>query len=226
MPGVAQALHLTGPVVADIYLGTIKTWNDPRIAQLNQGVKLPSTAIRPVYRSDASGDTFAFTDYLARVSPAWRAKVGGPGTSVSWPTGTGGKGNAGVVAVLQSTPGAIAYVAIAQATSSHLHYADLQNKAGNFVRPRTSSISAAATTASFGSDNAVSIVEPPASAPGSYPISTFTYAIVPRSSSKLPALKRFLRYALTAGQRYAKPIEFAPLPQNVVAKDESIIEGL
>ncbi len=179
-----------------------------------------------MYRSDASGDTFAFTDYLSSVSAAWRSKVGGPGTAVAWPAGTGAKGNAGVAAVVTSTPGAIAYVAIAQVMSSHLRYADVQNRAGNFVGPTTSSISAAAATARFHSDNGVSIVDPPASAPKGYPISTFTYAIVPKSSAKLSALKRFLRYGVTTGQRYAKPLEFAPLPQNVVAKDESIIEGL
>jgi phosphate transport system substrate-binding protein len=226
VPGVPQGLHLTGPVIADMYLGKITKWNDPQIAKLNPGVDLPSTGVHPVYRSDASGDTFAFTDYLSSVSPAWKSKVGGANTSVSWPTGTGAKGNSGVAGVITQTPGAVGYVAIAQATGSNLHYASVENKAGQYVKPSTSSISAAAKTASFRPDNSVSIVNPPASAKAAYPISTFTYALVPKNSSKLAALKTFLDYAVTSGQRYATELEFAPLPQNVVSKDESIVKGL
>ena len=225
VPGVATPLRLTGPVVADMYLGTIKRWNDPRIKHLNSGIALPSTAVHPVFRSDASGDTYAFTDFLAHVSPAWKSKIG-TATSVNWPTGSGGKGNAGVAAVVQSTPGAVGYVAIAQAVASKLQYADIQNRAGAYVKPSTASIAAAAATASFRPDNSVSIVYPPASARTAYPISTFTYAIVPRSSGKLAALKAFLTYAVTTGRQYATALEFAPLPQNVVVKDRSIIKGL
>ncbi len=226
VPGVSKPLRLSGPVVADMYLGTIKSWNDPKIAQLNPGVSLPSTAVHPIYRSDASGDTYAFTDYLSSVSPAWKSKVGGASTAVSWPTGTGGKGNSGVAALITQTPGAVGYVAIAQAVGSSLSYAVIENQAGSFVQPSTSSIAAAAATASFGPDNSVSIVNPPASAKTAYPISTFTYALVPQNSAKIPALKQFLTYAVTTGQQYATELEFAPLPKNVVAKDRSIINGL
>jgi phosphate transport system substrate-binding protein len=225
LQGVSKPLRLSGPVIADMYLGRVKTWNDPQIKRLNPGVSLPSTVVHPVYRSDASGDTYAFTNFLSRVSPEWRSKVG-TSTSVSWPTGSGGKGNAGVAAVVQSTPGAVGYVAIAQAVASKLNYADLQNRADAFVKPSTKTIAAAAETARFGQNNSVSIVDPPASAKTAYPISTFTYAIVPRSSGKLAALKAFLRYAVTTGQSYATQLEFAPLPKNVVAKDRAIIGRL
>lgn len=225
VPGVARPLRLTGPVIADMYLGRIKAWDDPRIARLNPGARLPSIRVAPVYRSDASGDTYAFTDYLSRVSPAWKAKVG-VSTAVSWPTGAGAAKNAGVAAAVQSTPGAIGYVAIAQAVGSKLRYADVQNHAGAFVAPTTNTTAAAAATARFRRDNSASIVDPPASAKTAYPISTFTYAIVPRTSQKLRSLQRFLAYAVTRGQRYAAALDFAPLPKNVVARDRAIIRGL
>src|SRR5262245_26856112 len=226
VPGVSKALRLTGPVVADMYLGTIKTWNDPQIAKLNPGVNLPSTAVHPIYRSDSSGDTYAFTDYLSSVSPAWKSKVGGASTTGSWPTGTGAKGNAGVAAAIEGTPGTVGYVAIGQAVGSQLQYADVQNQGGAFVKPSTGSIASAGQTAHFQPDNSVSIVDPPASAKRAYPISTFTYAIVPKDSGKLSTIKQFLTYAVTTGQSSATRFEFAPLPKNVVAKDKSIVKGL
>ena len=225
LPGLARPLRLTGPVIADMYLGTISTWNDPRIAHLNPGLTLPSTPVHVVYRSDSSGDTYAFTNFLSRVSPAWKSKVGA-GTAVSWPTGSGAAKNSGMVAVVQSTKGAVGYVAIGNAVGAKLTYADVQNRAGAFVKPSTATIAAAAQTAHFQSDNSASIVDPPASAKAAYPISTFTYAIVPRSAPKLSTIKPFLVYAVTAGQKYAPALEFAPLPKNVVAKDKSIINGL
>jgi phosphate transport system substrate-binding protein len=226
LPGLSRALRLTGPVTAGMYLGTIKRWNDPRIATLNPGVRLPSTAVAPVYRSDASGDTFAFTDYLSRVSPVWRSKVGPPSTFTSWRKGVGARGNAGVAAMIESTPGAVGYLAIGQAVGSKLHYSSVQNRSGAFVEPSRKTIAAAAQTARFGKDNAASIVDPPASARSAYPISTFTYVIVRRNAAKLAALETFVTYAVTAGQRYAAPLEFAPLPQNIVAKDKAILKGL
>lgn len=223
--GVSKPLRLTGPVIAGMYLGTIKTWNDPAIRKLNPGVRLPSTAIRPIYRSDASGDTYAFTDYLSHVSSAWKAKVG-RSTEVSWPTGTGADKNSGVAAAIESTPGAVGYVAIGQAVDSKLHYAKIENRGHAFVKASTATIAAAARTAHFRSDNSASIVNPAGSAKKAYPISTFTYAIVSRSSSKLSALKAFLTYAATSGQKYATALEFAPLPKNVVAKDKAVIKHL
>lgn len=212
-------------MIADLYLGSIKAWNDPRIRHLNPGVELPATGVHPVYRSDASGDTYAFTSFLSRVSPAWRSEVGAS-TAVSWPTGSGAAKNSGVTATVQTTQGAVGYVAIGNAVGAKLTYADVENRAGAFVRPSTKTIAAAGQTARFRKDNSASIVDPPASAKAAYPISTFTYAIVPRSSSKLSTLEPFLDYAVTAGQKFAPALEFAPLPQNVVAKDEAIIKGL
>lgn len=224
--GLTKPLRLSGPVVADIYLGKITSWNDPAIETLNPGVQLPNQRIAVVYRSDASGDTYAFTNYLAKVSPAWQAKVGAAGTTVNWPIGTGSKGNAGVAGSIEQTPGAIGYVAIGQAVGSKLHYANVENSAGQFVRPSPTSIAAAAATAQFASDNSASIVDPPSSAPSAYPISTFTYVIVPKSSGKLAALQKFVDYAVTTGQLDATSLEFAPLPKNVVAKDKAIVKGL
>src|SRR5262245_30027153 len=225
VPGVSKPLRLTGPVLAEMYLGTIKTWDDSRIRKLNPAVKLPTTAVRPIYRSDASGDTYAFTDFLSRVSPAWRSKVG-TGVSVSWPTGSGAPKNSGVSAAVQSSPGSIGYVAIGQAVGDKLHYAAVKNRGGKFVKPSTKTIAAAAASAHFKKNNSASIVNPPRSAKKAYPISTFTYVIVPKSSSKLATLKPFLQYAVTAGQNFAPALEFAPLPKNVVQRDKVIIKGL
>ncbi len=225
LPGVKQQLKLSGPVIAGMFLGTVKTWNDPAIRKLNPGVTLPGTAVHPVFRSDASGDTFAFTDYLSHVSPAFRSKVG-TSTQVSWPTGSGAKGNSGVAASVTQTPGAVAYVAIGQATGSNLTYALVQNKAGQFPAPNPQTIAAAGATARFRPDNSVSIVDPPASARNAYTISTFTYAIVHRSSPKLAALKQFFTYSVTTGQKAATKFSFAPLPAGVVAKDKQIVSGL
>ncbi|MGH3053989.1 MAG: phosphate ABC transporter substrate-binding protein PstS, partial [Gaiellaceae bacterium] len=169
--GVSKPLRLTGPVIAGMYLGTIKTWNDSRIRKLNPGVKLPSTAVHPVYRSDASGDTYAFTDFLSRVSPAWKSKVG-TGISVSWPTGSGAPKNSGVAGAVQSSPGSIGYVAIGQAVMSKLHTAAVRNRAGAYVKPSTKTIAAAAAAAHFKKNNSASIVNPPHSAKKAYPIST------------------------------------------------------
>jgi phosphate transport system substrate-binding protein len=225
VPGVAGRLRLTGPVLADIYAGRITTWNDPRIAALNGGVTLPKLRIAVVYRSDASGDTYVFTSYLSRVSATWRSKVGA-GTEVSWPTGSGGKGNAGVTAALTQTRGSIAYIAIGQATASHLGYALVRNAAGRYPEPSPSTIAAAARTAAFAPDHSATIVDPPASARNAYPLSTFTYALVPKGSSKASTLKPFLRYAVGAGQSFAEQLSFAPLPANVRAADLRVIAGL
>jgi phosphate transport system substrate-binding protein len=225
LPGLSKPLRLSGPVIADMYLGKIKAWNDPRIQRLNPGVNLPSTVVRPFYRSDGSGDTYAFTDFLSHVSPVWKSKVG-VSTVVSWPTGAGAAKNSGVVAAVQSNPGAIGYVAIGNAVGAKLTFADVQNQAGTFVRPSTKTIAVAGQTAQFGKDNSASIVDPPASAKTAYPISTFTYVIFPRSSSKLSTIKPFLNYAVTAGQKFAPALEFAPLPQSVAAKDRATIRGL
>jgi len=221
--GVPNQLKLSGPVLADIWMGTVKTWNDSAIAKLNPGVKLPSTKIIPVYRTDGSGDTYAFTNYLSHVSPQWQSQIGAS-TQVQFPTGLGGKGNSGVGGVISSTNGSIGYIAISYVFQNKFDYALIQNAAGKFPVPGIPSISAAAATlTSVPANNEVSIVDPPASAPGAYPISTFTYAIVPLSSPKAAALTPFLNWAITTGQTFGPPLNFAPLPAMVVTADKATI---
>ena len=221
--GVPSGLRLTGPVVADMYLGKIKTWDDPAIAKLNPGVKLPATSVRPIYRSDSSGDTYAFTDYLSNVSPEWKSKVGSS-TAVGFPTGAGAKGNSGVGGALTHTDGGIAYIAISYVFDSHLDYALLRNAAGRYPTPGIPSIAAAAKAADhFGTDNSVSLVNPPPSAADAYPIATYTYALVPERSAKASALKPFLRYALGPGQQFGAKLDFAPLPPQALARDRATI---
>ncbi len=225
--GVPNGLKLTGPVLADIWLGKVKTWNDPAIAKLNPGVKLPSTKITPVYRTDGSGDTYAFTNYLSHISPQWKSQVG-TSTQVHFPVGLGGKGNSGVGGVLSSTNGAIAYVALAYVVSNKFTDAAIQNAAGKFETPGVSSISAAAASVtSVPANNAISIVDPPASASGAYPISTFTYVIVPQKSSKGKELKAFIAWAISpAGQKYGPKLDFAPLPAKVVSAAQAAVSKI
>jgi len=216
LPGVRGDLRLTGPVIADIYLGRITSWSDPRITSLNPGKKLPSKGIGPIFRSDPSGDTYAFTSYLSKVSPAWKAKVGAA-TLVDFPEGAGGRGNAGVAGVLTRTPGAIGYLSVAYAVQNNLRVASIRNAAGNYVRPDLASIEAAAWAMDEPEpDNSIPIVDPPATAPDAYPISTFTYAIVPQGSSRASELKEFLTYAVGPGQQFAERYVFARLPPRVV----------
>ena len=224
--GVPNGLHFTGPLLADIWLGKVKAWNDQAIQKLNPGVKLPSTPIVPVHRTDGSGDTYAFTNYLDQVSPTAKAQLGAAATTVAWPGGVGGKGNSGVGGVLSSTNGAIAYIAIAYVLENKFDYGLVQNAAGKFPTPSVSSIEAAAKTVTSvpsGGTQGVSIVNPPASAPAAYPISTFTYIIVPKtmSSSVAGALKKFINWAVTTGQSSGPKLDFAPLPSVVVSADQA-----
>jgi phosphate transport system substrate-binding protein len=217
--GAPNRLRLSGPVLARIFLGAVKRWNDPAIARLNPGVKLPATPITPVFRSDGSGDTYALSDFLAKVSPAWRRREG-VSTQISFPTGAGGRGSNGVAAYLGRNNGAVGYLALPYVGRNHLDYALVENAAGKFPVPGLAGISAAAgSLARIPSDNAISITNPPASAAGAYPIATFTYALVPGSSPKAAVLRAFLTYAVTTGQKFA----FAKLPVKVVAADRSTI---
>jgi phosphate transport system substrate-binding protein len=226
LSGAPKHLKLTGPVIADMFLGKIKSWNDPAIAKLNPGVKLPSVALTPIYRTDSSGTTFNFTDFLSHVSPAWKSRVG-TGTSVNFPTGAGGKGSSGVAAALSSAHGAIGYVDAAYSIQNDFSYAAVQNRAGKYVLPdRAAVAAAAATVTTVPPDNAVSIVDPPASAAAAYPISTFTYAIVPQKSAKADLLKPFLTYAIGPGQQFAADLQFATLPAKILAADRATIAKL
>jgi phosphate transport system substrate-binding protein len=219
--GVPNGLHLTGPVLAKIWTGQIKSWNDPAIKALNPGVNLPSTAIVPIHRTDGSGDTYVFTDYLSKVSPDFKSKIGAA-TTVNWPGGIGGKGNSGVGGALASTNGAIAYLAISYVTSNKFDYALVQNAAGKYPTPGIPSISAAAaslTSVPQGGTQGISLTDPPASAAGAYPISTFTYVLVPKDSpsSTGAAMKKFIKWAVTTGQADGPKLDFAPLPSKVVS---------
>jgi phosphate transport system substrate-binding protein len=221
--GVADGLHLDGTTLADIYLGKITTWNDPAIQKLNPGANLPSTKITPVYRSDGSGDTYILSDYLSKVSPTWKSKVG-VGTEIKFPTGVGGKGNDGVSAVLGKTDGAIAYVGAAYAQSNGFNQMAMENAAGNFSQPTLKGISAAAAAVtSIPANNAVSLTDPPKSAPNAYPLASYTYALAPSNSDKADALKKFLTYAIGPGQAFASSLVFAKLPSSIVSADKTTI---
>jgi phosphate transport system substrate-binding protein len=233
LPEVTQQLKLTGPVVADIFLGKITKWNDARIAALNAGVKLPATDILVVHRSDGSGTTYVFTDYLSAISPAWKAAAG-KGKDVKWATGLGGKGNEGVAGQVKQTPGAIGYIEAAYVKENALTAALIQNKAGQFVAPTAAgaaaAIAGAATSLSPASDFRVSIVN--AAGEQSYPISSFTWLLVYKTmpdAGKAKKLADFIRWALNEGEQYATALEFASLPAPmkslVSARIDSIAAG-
>ena len=223
VPGAPKHLKLTGTILADMFLGKVKSWDDPAIARVNPGTKLPHLAVTPIYRTDSSGTTYNFTDYLSRVSPEWKSKVG-TGTAVAFPAGPGAKGSSGVAAALSRAKGGITYIDAAYSIENGFAYAALQNKAGKFVLPQRSAVAAAAATiATIPPDNAVSIVDPPASATTAYPLSTFTYAIVPQKSGKAGLLKPFLLYAIGPGQRFGAELEFAQLPGKILEVDRATI---
>jgi phosphate transport system substrate-binding protein len=228
LPSVSQPLKLTGQAIAEIFLGKITKWNDPRIATLNPGVTLPAEDILVVHRSDGSGTTYIFTDYLATISPEW-ARVVGRGKEVRWPAGIGAKGNEGVAGQVKQTPGSVGYVELAYAVQNNLQHAHVRNAAGNFVAPSIESISAAADVAGLpaNTDYRVSIVN--AKAANAYPIASFTWIIAYRSqqdSVKARKLKDFLRWALTEGEKSAAALHYAPIPeslsQRLVARIDSI----
>ena len=221
--GAPSNLKLSGEVLAKIYLGEITTWNDPAIAKLNPGAELPSTKITPVYRSDGSGDTYAFTNYLSTVSPEFESKVG-VSTSVKFPTGVGAEKNDGVAAAIGQTDGAIGYVGLAYATENELSMPNIENAAGEFPEPGVESVEAAAAAVTkIGPKNEISLAELPSSAKGAYPISTYTYVIVPLESSKAGEMKEFIEYAIGEGQEFGPDLQFAPLPKAVIAADKKAL---
>jgi len=223
LPGVKNLLHMDGPTLAQIFMGQITTWNDPAIAKLNPGVSLPSSKISIAHRSDNSGTTFNFTDFLSSASPAWNSQIG-KGVAVNWPVGSGGKGSSGVAALVSQTPGAIGYADIAYALHNHLSYFAMKNKSGKFATPGLRGmLSAASSDVTPAGDNSLSIVNPPAKFANAYPISTFTYVIVPLQSSKAPDLKKFLFWAVTKGQTYGPKLLFEPLPKSVLVVAEKAI---
>ncbi len=220
--GAPNNIKLTDQALADIYLGNVTTWNDPEIAKANPGVSLPSTKITPVYRSDGSGDTYAFTDFLSNVSSDFKSKVG-TSTQVQFPTGTGAEGSDGVSAAVAAHDGAIGYLPMAYVLSNDLSYALVQNAAGNYPKASVDSINAAAATVKSVPEGGVSIVNPPASAKDAWPDATFTYVIVPASSPKASDLQKFITYAIGAGQSYADGLNYGTLPKQVVSDDKALI---
>ncbi len=224
LPNAPNNLKLTGTVIANIYLGQISKWNDPAIAKLNPKVNLPDTKITPVWRSDGSGTTYNFTDYLSSVSANFKSKVGNS-TQVSWPAGVGGRGSSGLAGVVKNTEGAIGYVDIAYALTNHIKFASVQNKAGKFVTPGLRAIAAAASTVKkVGPNNEMHIVNPPASQPLAYPICTFSYVLLPLKSDKAAELRKFVFYALTQGQKLGPKLLFVPIPKVVLVAAEKTLK--
>lgn len=218
IPGVTGELKFTGPVLADIFLGKIAKWNDPAIAKLNAGVTLPDSDITVVHRSDGSGTTYIWVDYLAKVSPEWKQKVG-VSTSVRWPAGVGGKGNEGVAGLVRQSPNSIGYVELIYALQNKITYGQVQNAAGKFVRASLESTTAAAAAAAsrMPADFRVSITNPPGE--GAYPIASFTWLLLyenPKDKARAKVMVEFLRWALTDGQKFARELGYAPLPDSVV----------
>lgn len=226
VPGVKN-LRLSGETLANVFLGKITKWSDPAIAADNPGVKMPDQAIVVARRSDGSGTNAIFTDYLSKLSPDFKTKIG-TGTSVSWPAGSlGGKGNDGVTGLVKSTPGAIGYVELAYAIQQKLAVAELKNKDGNWVKPSIESTTAAAAGVEMPADYRVSITN--ASGKDSYPIAGFTWLLVHRDSkdaAKGTATVNFLRWALTEGEKLATPLDYAPLPKAVQDKVLKTIDTL
>ena len=228
IPGVDAELKFTGPVLADIFLGKITKWNDPAVAGLNPGVKLPGTDITVCHRSDGSGTTYIWVDFLSKVSPEWKKKVG-VATSVNWPVGIGGKGNEGVAGLVRQTPGSIGYVELIYALQNKINYGSVRNMAGEFVRASTASVSAAAAAAAtqMPPDFRVSITNAPGK--GVYPISSFTWLLFnenPKDKARARIMVDFMNWALADGQRFAPELGYAPLPKEVVALEASALKKI
>lgn len=214
IPGVKK-LNLTGKILAGIYFGKITKWNDPKIKKINPKAHLPNLTITPIFRSDGSGDTYAFTNYLSKISPAWKSEVG-YATTVGFKAGIGAKGNSGVTATVVKTPGAIGYISAYYLIAAGVHAAAIQNNAGKFELPNIPNISSAASSVkSLPSSNTISITNPPKKDKIAYPISTFTYAIMPHNAPQKGFLQQFGKYCLTIGQKYGAALDFAPLPKVV-----------
>ena len=215
LPGIGKGLRLTRQVIADIFLGKVTNWNDPAIAKLNSGMKLPDMPITVVHRSDGSGTTYIFTDFLSSVSPEWKKKVG-TGKSVQWPVGLGGKGNEGVAGQVRQTPGAIGYIELAYVLENDMTYAQVENQAGKYVYPSIATVADAAATKPEVSATDFSIVD--ASGANSYPISGYSWVMLyqkPSDAARAKLVKQTLEWLVTKGQSVAKSVDYVPLPDNV-----------
>jgi phosphate transport system substrate-binding protein len=223
LEGVKNLLKMDGATLAKIFMGQITTWNDPAIAAMNKGVTLPSTKIAIVHRSDNSGTTFNFTDYLSSVSPAWKSGPGN-GVAVNWPTGAGARGSSGVAAAVGQTPGGIGYVDVAYAKANHIKFFAMKNNSGKYTTPGLRGILAAASSDQKpDANNALSIVNPPKKFVLAYPICTYVYAIAPLQSPKAADLRKFLFWAVTKGQSFGPKLLFQPLPKSVLVVSEKAI---
>ena len=217
IPGVSKELNFSGDVIADIYLGKITKWNDPRLVKDNPGANLPAHDILPVYRSDGSGTTFIFTDFLSKVNPEWKSKVGSD-TSVKWPAGIGAKGNEGVAGMVRQSPYSFGYVELIYALQNKMAYGTVKNAAGKYIKATTGGVTAAASGAAktMPADYRVSITNAPGAT--SYPISSFTWLLIPRQfadPAKGVAVKGFLTWMLEHGESEASGMGYAPLPVQV-----------
>lgn len=238
VPGIQDnSLKLSGPVIADIFLGKITKWDDPRIKEINPELTLPSNNINVVHRSDGSGTTFVFTDYLSKVSQEWADKVG-TSKSVPWPTGIGAPGNEGVSASISGTENSIGYVELAYALTAEMNYATIQNKDGNFVIPSINSTMAAvessATVLPNGSASWSNVSLTNAPGPDSYPISSFSYIVLYSELSTNPSINQqkaesivdFISWAITDGQKFSEPLGYVPLPAPVVEQNKQTLNSL
>ena len=225
---VTGALNFTPDALAGIFLGKITKWNDPVIAGANKGAKLPASDIVVVHRSDGSGTTYIWTDYLSKVSEEWKTKVS-KGTSVNWPVGLGGKGNEGVTGLVKQTPNSIGYVELIYAIQNTIPYGSVKNSTGTFVKADLASVSAAAAGAAkdMPEDFRVSITNAPGKS--AYPISSFTWLLVPQKfqdAAKRDAVKGFLKWMLSDGQNYAEGLSYAKLPKEVIEKEKKAINNI
>ncbi len=227
VPGVTKELNFTPDALAGIFLGKVTAWNDPAIAKANPGVKLPGNKIVVIHRSEGSGTTYVWTDYLSKVSPEWKGQVG-RNASVNWPAGVGAKGNDGVASQIKTQTGSIGYVELIYAVHNHLPYGKVKNQAGEFVKADLKSVTAAAAgMKSMPADFRVSITDEPGA--GIYPISTFTWLLVPSKISdaqKRGALVGFLKWAVTTGQNDVESLDYAKLPIQVVHQEQKQISRI
>lgn len=228
IPGITQDIKFTPEALAGIFLGKIKNWNDAELKKVNPGVKFPGAEIVVVHRSEGSGTSFVFTDYLSKVSPEWKKDVG-VNASVKWPVGLGAKGNEGVSGLVKQTPNAIGYVELIYAIQNKMGYGTVRNSAGNFVKADLASVTEAAAGAAknMPDDFRVSITNAPGK--NAYPISTFTWLLIPskiEDPGKKKAITAFLHWMLADGQKQAAPLGYAPLPKEVVAKEEKAISRI
>lgn len=226
LPNAPKDLKIGSTVLADIFLGKITNWNDSLIAKDNPGVTLPDTKITVAHRSDGSGTTYIFADYLSTISPEWESKVG-KGTSLNWPAGIGGKGNAGVAGVIQQTSGSIGYLELAYAVQNNLPYAMMKNKEGKWVAPSLQTTSAAAAAATIPDDMRVSIVNAPGDE--AYPIAGFSWALIYKDQAdkaKGAALVNFINWSIHEGQDLAEGLHYAKLPPNLISREEGLLKSI